>query len=278
MNRSYSDQYHDLLFQIMNHGIEEKNERTGHVIRALPNMGITVDLSDQCVPVPGNRKVFPKSAAAEACWFLSGERDVTWMAKHAPIWNKFTEADGLTIKAAYGYRWRDHFGKDQIDYAIDRLILDNSDRRVVVMSWDPGLDLFDLPAKNVPCPLGFTLNVIDGKLNMMAPLRSSDVFVGLPYDVMTHSFLLAAFARKLQVNLGSVHFPLAHAHIYDSHFEMAEHSLRHKSQAVTCTAVPLWGASFDAGMLDRDGFVEWIKLMSADASWPDYNPLPEVIE
>ena len=49
--------------------------------------------------------------------------------------------DGITLQGAYGFRWREHFGGDQLSVIIERLRNDNTDRRCVLQMWDPLVDL-----------------------------------------------------------------------------------------------------------------------------------------
>ena len=60
---------------------------------------------------------------------------------------------------------------------------------------------------------------------MGTTIRSSDVFVGLPYDVMGHALLLDAIAATLGVRPGVLHVDLYHPHLYEPHWEMARDSL-----------------------------------------------------
>ena len=266
--------------------IEERNERTGHVVRVLPYpTSFVLDLSAGHLPVAGNRKLFPGTAAAEVAWQLLGTQDPTFMMRHAKVvWEKFLEDNPdqdagapatKIIKAAYGYRWRKHFGRDQLKLAIEALRRNPSDRRVWVGAWDPSEDGLGAAGQlNVPCPVGFSLAVVDSRLNCSLMIRSSDVFVGLPYDVMGQSMLMAIVAEELEVGLGHLHVTLGHAHLYDSHFEDADASLRWHYKA---TKVPLVGLPVDILLEDPDAYVAEYKRLGAATSWPDFCPRPDVI-
>jgi thymidylate synthase len=218
--------YVDLLGDVMQNGVVEHNLRTRRKTRVCRGArSISLDLQGR-LPMPGVRRMYPASAAAEVAWFLMGTRDVSWLARHAPLWNKFTEIDGVTIAAAYGWRWRVAFGRDQIEEALQALYNDPSDRQIWVQAWDPREDgLGRRGKKNIPCPIGFHLSVVGGALNMAVFIRSSDIFVGLPYDVMGHALLLDAFAASLSLPVGILHITLAHAHLYEDHWDMAASSL-----------------------------------------------------
>ncbi len=270
------DVYPHIVRHVLDSEFSETNQRTGHEIKMLPYpVGFPVDLRSRRIPAPGNRRVWPATAAAETAWYLSGQQDVSWLRKHCPIWDKFVEEDGKTIKAAYGYRWREHFGRDQIQMAIDALRDDPTNRQVYVSAWDPSEDgLGTRGKKNVPCPVGFTFSLVQGALNSAILIRSSDVFVGLPYDAMGHALLMDAMAESVGAHgLGWMHITLAHPHIYDSHYEMARKSL--ERMWAEKPAMPGW--SVEQIMADPDGYVARVKELSGEVRPHPFSVKPEVI-
>lgn len=288
--RPFCEHYEELLQQLLR-SPAEANVRTGTRVRVLPGAAsFTLDLSHRVLPTAGLRRVYPRVAAAETAWYVSGEQDVAWMRRHAAIWDKFVEPIRVRtfeddvfvgydtfngVRAAYGYRWRRHFGRDQLRLAVDALRRDPSDRRVAVSAWDPSEDGLGAPDQlNVPCPAMFTLCVVGGRLNSTMLLRSSDVFVGLPYDVMGHALLMDALAVELGLSVGRATFALAHAHLYECHWDMA---------TIACTQVPtvppmvLPGWSLSAIEDDRDAYVAAVAEASDRHAWPPYVPRPEVV-
>jgi thymidylate synthase len=258
-----------------------------------------VDLRDGLLPTVGFRKTFPKSAAAEVAWYLQGTQDASFIRKYAPLWDKFVEplgGDELDVhrigesqpekvqanptfegvKAAYGYRWRSHFGRDQIRLAVEALKRDPSDRRCYVSAWDPAEDgLGALGQRNVPCPAAFTFSVLGGELHSSIILRSSDVFVGLPYDVMGHALLMDAVAHELRLRPGVMHVTLAHAHLYESHWELTAEMMK---QEPVVPPMPLPGWTLSQIERDPDDYVVRYAEEAKQMTWPSYNPRPEVVE
>lgn len=280
--------YEMLLYRLLSRGYRERNERTGKVVATYPFGGFsfTIDLRSGLLPVVGHRKLFPATAAAETAWYVLGTQDASFMMKHARVvWEKFVEPrqakayghdEVPIIKAAYGYRWRRHFGRDQLDLAIQALRGNPSDRRVYISAWDPSEDGLGAPGQlNVPCPVGFTFSIVDGRLCSTYLLRSSDVFVGLPYDVMGHALLMAAVAATLGVPLGHMTFTLAHPHLYDVHFEMAREALYGPK---VFTEVQLPAFLIEDIEQDPDGYVQEMKQRGRDAEWPAFCPKPEVVQ
>jgi thymidylate synthase len=274
----FHDHYRNLLLWLLSQAsTEERNQRTGRKCR-VGHGGISFRLSlgDRVLPTCGLRKTFPKSAAAEVAWYASGTQDVTWMRQHAPFWDKFVEADRTTVLSAYGYRWREHFGRDQLGLAIDTLREDSSDRRTYISAWDPGLDgLGAAGQRNVPCPVGFTLHVVAGELHSTLFIRSSDAFVGLPYDVMGHALLMDAVAATLGVEPGVMQVTAAHLHLYEDHFGMAQEAL---AQKVVEPKLLMPGWDLDTVVQKRDAYVKLLADASLKFDWPTYNPRPFVVE
>lgn len=284
----FHDSYAAILTWVL-HGAIETNARTGVQVKVgRGGTSFRVDLSDGLLPTVGRRKTFPKSAAAEVAWYLQGTQDATFIRKYAPLWDKFVELIDIKgglfmedravegVKAAYGYRWRRHFGRDQVGLAVEALRKDPSDRRCYVSAWDPAEDgLGAVGQRNVPCPAAFTFSMLGNELHSSIALRSSDVFVGLPYDVMGHALLMDAVARELGATPGVMHVTLAHAHLYESHWDMAGEMLR-QEPVVPEMRLPCFTLSRIEA--DPDDYVLAYAEEAKRHEWPAYNPRPEVIE
>jgi thymidylate synthase len=278
----FHDIYKDLVWHIAEHGHRELNERTGEYIRVGNPTSFTLDLNDGKLPVCGIRKMFPRSAAAEVAWFMQGKQDASFITLYAPLWDKFTEDDGITVEAAYGHRWRKHFGRDQIGYAVAALKANPSDRRIYISAWDPASDGLGQPGKNVPCPIGFTLSITNNRLNSTMLIRSSDTFVGLPYDVMGHALLMRAIQCSLtyelgileELELGDMHVTLAHPHFYEVHAEMFDKAI--SSRSSDDTFVMPW-ATVEGIASKPHKYVEAISDLALDMNHPEYHCRPEVV-
>jgi thymidylate synthase len=283
---SMDEAYKTLLSLIWNFGVEEFNERTKTKIRALPGgYAFKLDLSNGRLPVAGNRRYWPKVAAAEVAWQFMGTKSPDFIMKHAPkIWGDFIENGEL--RTAYGYRWMKHFGRDQIEMALDQLRNNPTNRQLYVTAWDPSSDGLGGPdqPKNIPCPVGFAISHLAGQLHLSLFIRSSDVFVGLPYDVMGYAFLLDAFAASCGKRPGTLHVTMAHPHIYDPHREMV-HQCLHSGTALAeahnvwtknvAPQLPAW--SIEKIKEDPEGYIEQVKVLSQRVDFNPWNPMPPVI-
>lgn len=216
----FDEQYREAVLCIMNNGYREYNERTGHETKILP--GITFQI-DKGFPLLTLRKIPIKLFVAEMIWYIIGSKNPDdFVNKFTGIWKDFTEEDG-TVAAAYGYRWRHHFGRDQLNDLIKLLTHEPGSRHGVIVTWDPSDDGLGnkTSKKNVPCPYSFTVNIIGNKLHLHNIVRSNDMMLGCPHDIAGFALLQRILAAKLGVKTGVITHSISNAHIYDIHFKQA---------------------------------------------------------
>lgn len=212
-----------MLKNIMKNGVREVNQRTGHETAALPGLSFSIDLQKDGFPLLSLRKIPTKIFIAEQIWFVSGARKPEiFLRDYTRIWDDFTNP-GDVVTVAYGYRWRRHFGRDQLEMLVDLLYNDPSSRHGVVVTWDPTSDgLGGVNKGNVPCPYTYTVNIIGGRLNFMNIVRSNDMILGFPHDVAGFALLQLMLAQKLKVKPGVYSHIIANAHVYDIHYTAAK--------------------------------------------------------
>lgn len=212
--------YQDLVKKILKEGIEVKNERSGYVCKSLPGAHFSIDLA-KGFPLLTLRKLPLKIFIAEQIWFLQGENDPAWLRPFTKIWDDFIEEDGKVT--SYGYRWRKHFGRDQLAELIKHLQDNPGSRHGVVIAWDPVEDgLTAKPKKNVPCLFSFTINIIGGRVCMHNIIRSNDIFLGFPHDVAGFALLHNLIAQKLGLPVGIYSHSISNAHLYSDQYEAAQ--------------------------------------------------------
>ncbi len=228
-------QYQQALREILEHGIDIPNPWSGRVTRMVPGVTLRVDVGES-FPLLTLRKIPLKLFIAEQVWFLMGENKPDWLRAYTKIWDDFLESDG-TVKAAYGYRWRHHFGRDQIQALIEHLSENPHSRHGVVVTWDPSDDGLAVDTKkNLPCPYTFTVNIAGGKLHLHNIVRSNDMILGCPHDVAGFALLQCILAQKLGVEPGIYTHSISNAHIYDNHFDGAREIINrtHEHPPIQC--------------------------------------------
>lgn len=245
MKNQFDIQYQQILKEILDYGIEEMNERTGHVCKSLPGKTMQFDL-EEGFPLLSLRRIPMKVFIAEQIWFLMGARELDWLQQYTKIWDDFAEKNNC-VESAYGYRWRSHFNRDQIDGLVSLLQKDPSSRHGVILMWDPGDDGLSngTAKKNVPCPFTFTVQVMGGRLHLHLVIRSNDMMLGNPHDVAGFALLQHMLAQRVGVRSGILTVSISNAHIYDIHFEQAVEICRRE---VTHDAVKI---DFPTDMFDR---------------------------
>lgn len=266
----FDTQYQNLIKEIISKGTVQFNRRTSREIKSLP--GITLEIT-KGFPLLTLRQVPIKLFVAEQIWFLTGSnRPEPFLRKFTKIWDGFVEADG-TIAAAYGYRWRRHFGRDQIKLLINHLKREPSSRQGVVIFWDPADDSLESPhpKKNNPCPFAFVVNIIGNRLNFHLIIRSSDVILGLPHDTAGFALLQRLLSAKLGARPGKLTVSISHAHIYDVHHQAAEEISRRQNHHPEIT-LKLKPADFDRAEKGDETLVQ--ELVTQLSS--QYQPLPAI--
>ena len=204
--------------------IKMVNKRTNTVVTSLKSPQLLVFDASGPLVVFENRRYWPQVAAAECAWQFTGAKDAKFINKWAPkVWSKFMNKSGH-VDSAYGYRMINTFGFNQIEMAIAMLKADDTSRQVWVQVWEPLNDMNLNKKPNVPCVLGFKLSIHNYKLNIHVVMRSSDVVVGLPYDVMCYHMTLKAIAAAIRgVEPAVLSFTLLDAHYYEPQQEIIDH-------------------------------------------------------
>lgn len=111
----------------------------------------------------------------ESIWMLAGRRDVQFLQQFNSRMSNYSD-DGKVFNAAYGHRWRTHFGRDQIDEVVRLLRKDSASRQAVVQMWDAA-DLLR-KTRDKACNTQIVFDVRQGRLNMTVFNRSNDIWWG----------------------------------------------------------------------------------------------------
>lgn len=267
---TFDQQYAEALEKIMVSGIEETNERTGYKTKSLPGMNFTITSH---FPLLSLRKVPVKLFVAEQIWFMMGSRRPSeFLNNHTKIWNDFANINGV-VTAAYGYRWKRFFDRDQLHLLIDLLENEPSSRHGVVVAWDPASDGLNRHRrrKNVPCPFAFTVNIIGGALHFHNIVRSNDMILGFPHDVAGFVLLQHFLASRLGVSVGQYTHSISNAHIYETHYAAAQEMIDRKGQEneIELNIESGWFERAESG--DDQLVLEITKLLTSQ-----YNPCPRI--
>jgi len=183
-------------------------------------------------PILTTRKMFPKPILGELAAFLRGASLLSefqmlgcnyWNANAAawPANAKYHPA-AWHVGKVYGAQWRYWTGLhgtqvDQLENLITSLREDSNSRRHILTTWNPAeLSLGCLP----PCHILAQFNVCNSKhLDCVVYMRSVDLCLGLPSDIILYAALLILIADEVSLKPGRLTFMLADTHIYENHVE-----------------------------------------------------------
>lgn len=119
--------------------------------------------------------------------------------------------DGVLNGSAYGERLRATQG-DQIRRVIKQLYEHPETRRAVMVIHQPSVEDYD--GKDVACTIYLHPLLRDGKLDLIANLRSQDMLWGYPYDVQAFQWIQEVLAGILEVDVGRYIHAMNSCHYY----------------------------------------------------------------
>ena len=230
--------YLDLLRDIRANGID-KGDRTGTGTRSVFGRQLRFDLTAG-FPILTTKKVHFKSVVNELIWFLSGDTNTQWLRENGvSIWDEWATEAG-ELGPVYGAQWRrwptrDGEAIDQIAYVLDCLKNRPDSRRILFHGWNVEYlpDETQSPQENVdagrmalpPCHLLYQFYVADGALSALLFIRSSDTFLGLPFNIASVALLTHMLAQHSGLGVGEIVITLGDAHIYSNHKEQVARQL-----------------------------------------------------
>lgn len=111
---------------------------------------------------------------------------------------------------------------DQLVNLIDGIKKDPFGRRHIVSAWNPGeLDQMALP----PCHTSLQLYVSGDKLSGHFQMRSTDVFLGLPYNIASYALFVKMIAQVCGLTASELIYTGGDVHIYHNHFDAVREQL-----------------------------------------------------
>ena len=221
-----NDAYRQAFFTMESEGLSDESRNGEVVVPPFPVMTIYAHPTER-VLLSKSRDANPFFHLFESLWMLSGSNDARWLDRFVGDFSsRFAEDDGRQW-GAYGHRWRQHFGFDQLDSVIHRLRHDHNDRRVVIQMWDAGMDLFDpeeideetgkpfVEPRDVPCNTQIYPRIVEGRLDITVMCRSNDVVWGAYGANAVHFSVLQEYlAGRIRVPVGKMYQFSNNWHLY----------------------------------------------------------------
>ncbi|MDO5480628.1 MAG: thymidylate synthase [Candidatus Saccharibacteria bacterium] len=224
----------------------------------LPHQVMQFDLEEE-FPILVSKKVGFKTATLEILWiYQQASNDVRWLQeRNVKIWNEWEISEkgeyqgrninkifkerhpneepqnfAHTIGTAYGWIVnRYHL----IENLIETLKNNPGNRRMVLSLWqNEWLETAALPS----CVWNSQWNLIDGRLNLLVTSRSTDVPLGLPFNIAQYAVLCYLIAQCVGARPGQFTFITNDAHIYENQVDGIKEQIEKYEKAVKDGTLP----------------------------------------
>lgn len=232
-------QYINLLIDVIDNGDERMSRNS--TVKSIFSKHLKFDLRNG-FPLLTTKKMFIRGIFEELLFFIKGQTDSKILEKKkVNIWKgntnrQFLDQTGKTNRSEgilgpmYGYQWR-YFnaeydektaqplekGIDQLENIITLIKTQPNSRRIVMTDFNPSqIHLGVLP----PChSLVLQFYVQNKFLDMFCYNRSSDLFLGLPFNIASSALLLILIAEVCNLTPRYFNLSLGDAHIYEAHYD-----------------------------------------------------------
>ena len=224
----------------------------------LPHQVLQFNLTEE-FPILVTKKVGWRTAILEILWiYQAASNDVRWLKeRNIKIWNEWeipetgiyqdrninhifaknhpeepTTNFAHTIGTAYGWIVKRY---NLIENLIETLKTNPGNRRMVLSLWqNEWLETAALPS----CVWNSQWNLIDGHLNLLVTSRSTDVPLGLPFNIVQYAALCHMIAHVIGAKPGQFTFITNDAHIYENQLEGIREQIDRYDQAVKNHTMP----------------------------------------
>lgn len=177
----------------------------------------------------GNRSLRPFIGCIEALQLVGQVAAPNVVVKGSNAFQKFTNDE--IFHGAYGQRVYGHLSE-----IVDLLKRDPDSRQAVLTIFNAATDL-GRNKNDIPCTLNIQFMIRKNKLNMRVNMRSNDVFLGLPYDLVQFGALQGAIAKALDIEMGWYSHNVGSLHMYLRDLEKCEDLF---PETTTFDYFPLW--------------------------------------
>jgi thymidylate synthase len=208
-----------------------RKDRTNTGTLSIFGEQLRFNIENNKIPVLTTKWINWKSVIIELIWFLNGDTNTKFLTdNNVHIWDgnstrEFLDNRGLThleegnIGEGYGFQWRNFNGDgiDQIKNLIDGIISDPYGRRHILTAWNPaGLHKMSLP----PCHCFAQFYITnDNHISCHMYQRSVDVFLGLPFNIISYSILTYLIGIKTGYTPKELIISTGDTHIYSNHVD-----------------------------------------------------------
>lgn len=247
VDRTEEMKYLELLNEVLQFGIKREG-RNGETLSVFAK-NLSFDLR-KGFPLLTTKKMFYRGIIEELLFFIRGDTDTKLLEeKKINIWKgntsrEFLDKNGFAgrkegcMGPMYGYQWR-YYGAeydekksrpkegeiafDQLSKVINEIKYDPHSRRILLTDFNP-----EQADEGVlyPCHSIIIQFYVEGDyLDMYCFNRSSDLFLGLPFNIASSSLFLSIIANITDKKPRFFHLSLGDCHIYSEHISAVKTQL-----------------------------------------------------
>lgn len=262
-----------LLAEVLNDGQETVNRTSVSTIR---KTGCTLRFNLQDgFPILTSRRISFKICFEETMMFLRGETQTKVLEeKGINIWKDNTSKSFLISRGldhleegdmgkGYGHQIRNFgsSGYDQLVNLLEQLLIDPHSRRHVISHWCPyELNSTALP----PCHIMHMYSIRDDYLDSSFIMRSSDLYHGLPYNIMSYALINCIIAKYIGKQPGELIYFGHDCHVYSTHKDAVTTLLTREPKALPKLVIHK----------DLNTIQDILTLQLTDVELINYDPLP----
>lgn len=243
--KDFSQTWLEAIFDILTNG--DPVAPRGKMTKEIQQRTMTVNMRKPVLKVP-DRSLSYRFMAAEAYWILSGDDSVEGIAPYNSRIAEFSD-DGARFFGAYGPKIM-----GQLDYVVTKLKADRDTRQAGLTIWRENPP----DTKDVPCTVAIFFSLRGSELNAHVFMRSSDVWLGVPYDVFNFSMLSHLICCRLNSEYGAnmyspgkLYLTAASSHLYEINWGDAKLCMSSRVFDQPETPEVLWN--------DQHGLMAWLK-------------------
>ena len=246
---SHDQSYNTLVERVLKEG-QVRPDRTGTGILGIFGHFMDFDVSES-IPLLTTKKINFANILTETIWmFVQGSTNIKYLQdNNVNIWNSWANSQG-ELGPIYGKQARDFQGYkeidgeilipniDQIANVIENIRTNPYSRRHLITLWNPATvpedsNDFEQLVKDgysaLPVCHGVVIQfyVSEGnRLSLQVYVRSNDVFLGLPYNLINYTLLLYMIANVLDMKPFKVNYMIGDVHIYKDHIDKIKLQLK----------------------------------------------------
>ena len=205
------DEWISALHLVATHGAPVAPANPAGATRELLNRRFDLNDSSYCLLDVPSRNLNLRFAVAEFIWMATGRSDLESLTRYNSVMKNFSD-DGLYLTGAYGPHLRGGLAR-----VIRKLKEDPLTRQAVLQIPRPQIYY----TKDEPCTLSMQFLQRNGVLHCIVTMRSSDLWLGIPYDVFSFAMFQNCLAGELGLERGGLSINAGSQHIYTRNLEDA---------------------------------------------------------